>query len=160
MKKTLLVLLVTTSGITTQAARGGGEFVFEPSLGYKEETLKLTDYSENATQINMKGALGGLKIGVQSSAGVSLLLAGEYLTGKAKIDPVTNDEPKFKHTIAGFQVGVTAMNAMKIYLGYAPLNKLEFSYENSVNDFSLTGQTYQAGLMFTNLKKLKAIYLL
>lgn len=144
----LLVLLVTTSGFSAQANRGGGDFIIEPGIGYKEESLKLTTLSNSLTTYSLKGPVGSLKIGVQSSAGVSLLLFGEQISGKAEIDPTTTDKPKFTHTIAGFQVGVSAMNAMKIYLGYAPVNKLEFKDEGSFSGFTLSGHTYQAGVMF------------
>lgn len=143
----LSVLLVTTSGFSAKA-NGGGAFIFEPGIGYKEETLKLTDLSQNLTKLSMKGPVGSLKVGVQSSAGVSLNLVGEQFSGKAELDPTSTDKPKFTHTIAGFQVGVSAMNAMKIYLGYAPYNKLELKDEGSFTGYTLSGHTYQAGVMF------------
>lgn len=142
-----LVLLVTTSGITSKA-KAAGAFITEPGIGYKEETLKLTDLSQNLTKISMTGPVGSLKIGVISAAGVSLLLAGEQMSGKAEIEGNLTDKPKFSHTIAGFQIGVSAMNAMKIYLGYSPLNKLKFEDEGSFQGFTLSGQTYTAGVMF------------
>lgn len=96
----------------------------------------------------MTGPVGSLKIGVISAAGVSLLLAGEQMSGKAEIEDNLTDKPKFSHTIAGFQIGVSAMNTMKIYLGYSPLNKLKFADEGSFQGFTLSGQTYTAGVMF------------
>ena len=142
-----LVLLVTTSGITSKA-NAAGAVIIEPGIGYKEETLKLTNLSNSLTKISMKGPVASLKLGVQSAAGVSLLLAGEQLRGKAEIDGNLTDKPAFTHTIAGFQVGVNAMNAMKIYLGYSPLNTLAFEEEGSFNEMTLKGQTYTAGVMF------------
>lgn len=142
-----LVLLVTTSGITTKA-NAAGSVIIEPGIGYKEESLKLTSLSNNLTQFSMKGPMYSLKLGVQSAAGVSLLLAGEQLKGKAEIEDNLTDKPKFTHTIAGFQVGVSAMNTMKIYLGYSPLNKFELEAEGAINETTLTGQTYTAGVMF------------
>lgn len=143
-----LVLLVTTSGITSKAKAASGAFILEPGIGYKEESLKLTELNQNLTKISITGPMASLKIGVTSAAGVSLLLAGEQMSGKAKIEGNETDKPKFTHTIAGFQVGVSAMNAMKIYLGYAPLNKLKFEAEGSLQEFSLSGHTYTAGVMF------------
>ncbi len=142
-----LVLLVTTSGITSKA-KAAGAFIIEPGIGYKEETLKLTDLSQALTKYSMTGPVASLKLGVTSAAGVSLLLAGEQISGKAKIEGNEIDKPKFTHTIAGFQVGVSAMNAMKIYLGYSPLNKLKFEDEGSLQGFTLSGHTYTAGVMF------------
>jgi len=143
-----LVLLVTTSGITSKAKAAGGAFIIEPGIGYKEETLKLTDTSQNLTKMSMTGPVGSLKIGVTSAAGVSLLLAGEQMSGKAEIEGNLIDKPKFTHTIAGFQIGVSALNAMKIYLGYSPFNKLEFKDEGTFQGFTLSGHTYTAGVMF------------
>lgn len=142
-----LVLLVTTSGFTSNA-NAAGAFIFEPGIGYKEESLKLTDLSNNLTKFSMMGPVASLKIGVQSAAGVSLLLAGEQSKGKAEIDGNTLEKPEFAHTIAGFQVGVSAMNAMKIYLGYSPLNKLKLEDADTFQGFTLSGQTYTAGVMF------------
>ncbi len=142
-----LVLLVTTSGITSKA-KAAGAVIIEPGIGYKEETLKLTTLSNSLTKFSMKGPVASLKLGVQSAAGVSLLLAGEQLRGKAEIEGNLNDKPSFTHTIAGFQIGVSAMNAMKIYLGYSPMNKLAFEAEGSSQEMTLNGQTYTAGVMF------------
>ncbi|AZZ36622.1 hypothetical protein CIK05_07405 [Bdellovibrio sp. qaytius] len=142
-----LVLLVTTSGISSNA-KADGAIIIEPGIGYKEESLKLTDLSQNLTKVSMKGPVGSLKIGMVSAAGISLLLTGEQMKGKATIDGNLTDKPKFTHTIAGFQVGVSAMNAMKIYLGYSPHNKLAFETEGTVQGFTLSGQTYTAGVMF------------
>lgn len=142
-----LVLLVTTSGITSNA-KAAGAVIIEPGIGYKEETLKLTTLSNSLTKYSMKGPVASLKLGVQSAAGVSLLLAGEQLRGKAEIDGNLTDKPAFTHTIAGFQIGVSAMNAMKIYLGYSPMNTLAFETEGSVQEMTLKGQTYTAGVMF------------
>ena len=142
-----LVLLVTTSGITSKA-KAAGAVIIEPGIGYKEETLKLTTLSNSLTKFSMKGPVASLKLGVQSAAGVSLLLAGEQLRGKAEIESNLNDKPSFTHTIAGFQIGVSAMNAMKIYLGYSPMNKLAFEAEGSSQEMTLNGQTYTAGVVF------------
>lgn len=142
-----LVLLVTTSGFSSNA-KAAGAVIIEPGIGYKEETIKLTSLSKSLTKITMKGPVASLKLGVQSAAGVSLLLAGEQLRGKAEIEGNSTDKPDFTHTIAGFQVGVSAMNAMKIYLGYSPLNKLAFEAEGSLQEYTLSGHTYTAGVMF------------
>ena len=142
-----LVLLVTTSGFST-TANASGAVIIEPGIGYKEETLKLTDLSQDLTKVSMKGPVASLKLGFVSAAGVSLLLAGEQIRGTAEIDGNPTDKPKFTHTIGGFQVGVSAMNAMKIYLGYSPLNKLEIEGTGAVQEITLSGHTYTAGLMF------------
>ena len=144
-----LVLLVTTTCMTAKAYMGGGGgYIFEPGIGYKTETLKMTDLSQNLTQYKFTGPVGTLKLGILSPSGVSLALAGEYSSGKAILDPTVTENPSFTHTIAGFQLGVSALNAMKIYLGYAPYNQLEIDSNNSLQGFKLSGQTYQAGVMF------------
>lgn len=142
-----LVLLGTTSGFTSNA-NANGSLIIEPGIGYKEESLKLTDLSQDLTKTTMKGPVGSLKLGFLSAAGVSLLLAGEQFTGKAEVEGNATDKPKFTHTVAGFQVGVSAMNAMKIYLGYSPLNKLKFEEAGTLPEMTLSGHTYTAGLMF------------
>lgn len=147
-----LLLLVTTTSTTSLAATGG--FIFEPGIGYKTETLKLTDLSQNLTTYKFSGAVGSLKIGIQANSGVSLSLVGEHSTGKAEVDPSVLEKPDYSHTLAGFQIGVSAMNTMKIYLGYAPFNSFEIKSTDSLNDFKLKGHAYQAGIMFFPFSRL------
>lgn len=142
--RSLLVLLIATSCLNAQA----DFFIFEPGIGQKDETLKLTNLLEQESKYKLKGLVTTLKLGIRSPSGVSLVLAGEYSKGQADIEPVPTEKPDFSHLIAGFQVGVQAMGAMKIYLGYAPHNELELKDAGAFSGFKLSGNTYQAGLMF------------
>lgn len=144
--KVLLLLLVTTT--RNSAFANQSAFIIEPGIGYKQESLKLTDLSNNLTKYTLNGPMGSLKIGVQSSAGVSLALSAEQSSGQIMTEPEMTDKPKFSHTIAGFQIGVSALNTMKIYLGYSPYNKLELKNQGSFTGFTLSGHTYQAGVVF------------
>lgn len=142
--RNLLVLLITTSCLNAQA----DFFIFEPGIGQKDETLKLTNLLEQESKYKLKGLVTTLKLGIRSPSGVSLVLAGEYSKGQADIEPAPTEKPDFSHLVAGFQVGVQAMGAMKIYLGYAPHNELELKDAGAFSGFKLSGNTYQAGLMF------------
>lgn len=146
--RNLFVLLITTSCLTAKA----DFFIFEPGIGQKDETLKLTDVTTQETKLKLKGLVTTLKLGIRSPSGVSLVLAGEYSKGQADIEPAPTEQPDFSHLIAGFQVGVQAMGAMKIYLGYAPHNELELKDAGAFSGYKLSGNTYQAGLMFYPFK--------
>jgi len=122
--------------------------IFEPGLGYKQEQLKLTTLTPSTTtKYSMNSPVASLKIHLYSSTGVSLGIAGEYSSGKAETDPTTVDRPEFTHFIGSFQLGVSAMESMKIYLGYAPSNNLEFKTNASFTGFSLKGNSYLAGVV-------------
>lgn len=126
-----------------------GAFIIEPGLGYKQETLKLTDKNTQAiTKYSMYSGLASLKLQMYSGTGVSLGLSGEYSSGKADIEPSVTDRPEFTHFIGSFQLGVSAMESMKLYLGYAPMNELEFKNNLTFTGFKLKGSSYQAGIVF------------
>ncbi len=127
-------------------------FIFEPGIGQKQENVKLTTLALTESELKLKALVTTLKMGIRSPSGVSLVLAGEYSKGKAELEPNLTDKPEFNHLIAGFQVGVQAMGAMKIYLGYAPHNQLELKNEGTFQGFKLKGNTYQAGLIFYPFK--------
>ncbi len=146
--RNLLVLLISTSGFAAQA----DFFIFEPGIGQKQENVKLTTLASVENELKLKALVTTLKIGIRSPSGVSLVLAGEYSKGNAEFEPNITEKPEFNHLIAGFQVGVQAMGAMKIYLGYAPHNQLELKDSGTYQGFKLKGNTYQAGLMFYPFK--------
>lgn len=144
----LLFLGVTTAGLTTQAAQGA--FILEPTIGYKQEKLKTVSTSNNMTQYNLNALTSSLKLGMYSSTGVSLSLFGDYTSGSYDVEGVTftQGKPQFLQQTVGVQLGVSAMSAMKIYLGYAPMNQLELKKTSEISDITLKGVSYQAGLMF------------
>ena len=146
--RSLLVFTVTASTLTAKA----DFFIFEPGIGQKQENIKLTTLASTESELKLKALVTTLKVGIRSPTGVSLVLAGEYSKGKAEIEPNETEKPEFNHLIAGFQVGVQAMGAMKIYLGYAPHNQLELKDAGAFSGFKFSGNTYQAGLMFYPFK--------
>lgn len=148
VKKTLIFGALTSLLLIYYSPKVQSSILIEPAVGYKQETLKLTHYSQNTDTYKMNGAVLGLKLGVESATGVGISLVGEYSSGKASVnDASTLEKPKFTHTLAGAQLSVSAMNTLKIYLGYAPLNELDIKANTSVNGMKLKGHAYQAGIM-------------
>jgi hypothetical protein len=140
--------LTLLSHLFSQSAQAG-TFIIEPGLGYKQEVLKLTDKNTQAlTKYSMYSGLASLKLQMYSGTGVSLGLAGEYSSGKTDIEPAASDRPEFSHFIGSFQLGVSAMESMKLYLGYAPVNELEFKSNLTFTGFKIKGHSYQAGIAF------------
>ncbi len=140
------VLLTLTCALTAPSFANAASF-FEPFLGYRSENIKLTDRLNNQSQLKMANPSYGLKLGFRSMMGVDLNLAGEYSSGKSEWGPNT-EKVGFKHSTAAVQLGINALGAMKIYLGYAFLNTLEVDKGLLNNDISLKGPAYQAGVQF------------
>ena len=125
----------------------GSSYFFEPSIGYRTERVKFTDKVNNQSQLKMQTPTYGLKLGYRSLLGVDLNLAGDYSSGNAEWSPLT-EKVSFKHTMAAVQLGISALGAMKIYLGYAFLNTLQIDKGLLNSDLNLSGPAYQAGLQF------------
>lgn len=121
--------------------------MFEPSLGYRQETLKTTNLSQVDSQLKMNAMTYGLKLGISSPIGISVDISGQQTSGKASSDPVTTEEPEFSHTVGSFQVGVNAMGILKIYLGSIFMSELEIKSTSLSEGFKMKGPGYQAGLM-------------
>jgi len=146
--------LIITAVLSFSTIANAGTFIIEPGVGYKQEILKLTDKNTQAiTKYSMYSGLASLKLQMYSGTGVSLGLAGEYSSGKADIMPTVTDRPEFTHFIGSFQLGVSAMESMKLYLGYAPMNELEFKSNLSFTGFKIKGSSYQAGIVFYPLNR-------
>jgi hypothetical protein len=122
-------------------------FMIEPSIGYRQETLKLTSLLISQTQIKMNSPVYGIKMGFSSMLGISLDLAGTQSKGKTIFEPSVTENPDYTHNVGSAQVGVSAMGILKIYLGYILSDELEIQTNTSVSGFKLKGQGYQAGLM-------------
>ncbi|MBC7466914.1 MAG: outer membrane beta-barrel protein [Bdellovibrio sp.] len=136
-------LLVISGALTAQA-----EVLFEPSVGYRTESLKLTNKNTNAeTKVTMATPVYGLKLGYRSPLGVDVNLAGDYSAGKAKYT-VLEEQNSFTHTTLAAQLGISAMGLMKIYLGYGFSNELKIDAGPLNSDMKLKGNAYQAGLQF------------
>ncbi len=120
---------------------------FEPSIGYRSHNLKLTDLANSATEIKMATPVYGLKVGFRSLMGIDLNLAYDYSSGKAEISPAM-EKNDFSQSTASVQLGVSALGALKIYLGYGFLNELKIQQGLTSSDMNFKGQAYQAGLQF------------
>lgn len=144
---TLIVLPLSVS------AANATVYFLEPSIGYRTETLKLIDKSQNETRLKTSTPVFGLKLGLQSATGILFNLAGDYSSGKTQPEPDLTNPPDFKHSSAAVQVGISAMGLMKIYLGYAFLNQFEVDTTSTYNGFKLSGPAYQVGMMFSPFSK-------
>jgi predicted porin len=138
----LTICLVVSAPFTVKA-----DLFIEPSVGYKSETLKLTDKLSTDTKVTMSTPVYGLKIGLRSPVGIDINLAGDYSTGKATFSP-TDEKNNFNHKVGAVQLGISALGQMKIYLGYGFLNELSIDEGILNSDMKLKGQAYQAGLQF------------
>ncbi len=119
----------------------------EPSIGYRSENLKLTDFSQKETQFKSSLPVYGLKLGVRSQMGVDLNLAADYSKGKMEVTALT-EKNDFTHQTASAQLGVNALGLVKIYLGYGFFNELKIEDSSQLTGFKLTGASYLAGLQF------------
>lgn len=120
---------------------------FEPSVGYKSHTLRLTDYANSETKIIMVSPVYGLRVGTRGMTGIEINLAYDYAAGKAEFSPLS-EKNNFNQKTASAQLGINALGALKIYLGYGFLNELQIDAGLLNSDMKLTGQSYQAGLQF------------
>lgn len=136
-------LLVISGSVAAHA-----DVLFEPSVGYRTESLKLTDKNTTAeTKLTMATPVYGLKLGYRSPLGIDINLAGDYSTGKATFSPLS-EKNNFTHTTMAAQLGISAMGLMKIYLGYGFSNELKVDAGTLNSDMKLKGNAYQAGLQF------------
>jgi hypothetical protein len=122
-------------------------FMIEPSIGYRQETLKTINLAQSETQLKMNAPTYGLKLGFASPIGISFDLAGQQTSGKVNSEPTPAEEPEFSHTVASAQVGVNAMGILKIYLGYIFSSELEIKSTSINPGFKMKGPGYQVGLM-------------
>lgn len=147
MKLKLSYFLLFFISFQAQASLMGSTLFIEPSLGYRTETIKLTDKSNVDSQIKMATPVYGLKIGYRTALAIDLNLAGEYSSGKADVSP-NIEKNNFSHKTVSAQLGINALGLMKIYLGYAFLNELQLE-EGLLNPgFKLSGPAYIAGIQY------------
>lgn len=126
---------------------GQAGIFFEPGVGYRSHTLKLTDLTSGTSEFKMAAPVYGLRVGYRSLMGIDINLAYDYATGTAEIMPA-NEKNKFTQSTAAVQLGVSALSALKIYLGYGFTNELKVTEGLTTSDINLRGQAYQAGLQF------------
>ncbi len=139
-----LLLILSTS---TTLAVGAGQFMIEPSVGYRNETVQLTDLLHQETKLKSAVPVYGLKLGYQSMIGVDVNLAYDYSKGKLEVSSVS-DKSDFSHQTGSLQLGISALGQMKIYLGYAFVNDFKVENSPSLEAFKLSGPAYIAGLQF------------
>lgn len=145
MKKRLLGLLFITLTPQFCFAMMGTQLMFEPSIGYRNESLKLTDLLKQETQFKSALPVYGLKVGYRSLIGVDLNLAGEYSKGQLEVTGLT-EKSDYSHQSASVELGVSALGLLKIYLGYSFMNEFKVENSNSLQGFKLSGPAYLAGL--------------
>ncbi len=141
---TLSVLCLTFLAFISNSQAG---IFFEPGVGYRSHTLKLTDLANSPSEIKMASPVYGLRVGYRSLMGIDINLAYDYSSGKAELIPV-NEKNNFTQSTAAVQLGVSALGALKIYLGYGFMNELKVAEGLTASNMNLRGQAYQAGLQF------------
>ena len=144
--KTLSLFSLLTALLASPRTQASSLF-FEPSVGYKSHTLRLTDYANSETKLLMVSPVYGLRVGTRSMMGIELNLAYDYATGKAEYSPLS-EKNNFNQKTAAVQLGINALGALKIYLGYGFLNELQVDGGLLNSDMKLKGLSYQAGLQF------------
>ncbi len=145
MKTILACLILLTGASLTYASQS--TLLLEPSIGYRSETIQLTNFSNQETKLKAASPAYGLKFGYRSPMGVDVNMAYEYSNGKMEID-TEQEKIKFAHQTASAQLGINALDLMKIYLGYAFLNDIKFDETSFRSRFKLAGPAYLVGLQF------------
>ena len=147
MKRFIYALLLILTPKFVNASMMGSSYFIEPSVGYRTETIKFTSLTNNASQIKMNTPTYGLKLGYRTALGIDFNFAGDFSNGKADWTPL-EEKNNFTHNMVAFQLGINAMSAMKIYLGYAFMNELKVEKGLLNSDINLKGPAYQAGIQF------------
>ena len=144
MKSMAFFLFLSATPHLVFAAMGSSFFV-EPSVGYRNETIRLTDLSNQETKMKSALPVYGLKLGYRSLIGVDLNLAADYSKGKLDISSIP-EKSDYLHQTASLQLGVNALGLLKIYLGYAFLNEIKVDDNKLLPGFKLSGPAYLTGL--------------
>jgi len=145
MKAVFICLILIGAASLTHAAPSS--LLLEPSVGFRSETVLLTDLSQNETKLKASSPVYGLKFGYRSPIGVDVNLAYDYSNGKMEVTG-ESDKSKFTHQTASAQLGINALGLMKIYLGYAFLNELNIDGFLTRPQFKLAGPAYLVGIQF------------
>lgn len=144
LSKKLIFGIVCLGYLNLQA----GVLFIEPSLGIRNQTLKLTSIPSGIeTKIEAKSTpTAGLKLGHQTQFGLDINLSGEYSKGTATADTLPTEKLNYTQKTGAVQLGVSAMNIIKIYLGYVALNEFIIEDSGLVSGFNISGTGYQAGI--------------
>lgn len=136
----LFLLLIACS------QRSNAAFVITPNVGYKSQTIKLTDNANVDVNMKMSDPSYGLKLGFQSLSGVGFDVAGDITSGKSHVTSLSVEKGlNYSHTTAAAQLSVRAQ-IFKIYLGYVFLNEMTIKGEQISDNFKTKGTGYQAGI--------------
>lgn len=146
MKTFYIYLFLFLISLKAQAL-GGSSILIEPAIGYRTETVTLTDLLQNEKKLKMASPVYGLKFGFRSQIGVDVNLGYDYSAGKAELSNYT-EKAEFSHQTGSAQLGINALGLMKIYLGYAFLNDLKIDGTSQFEGFKLSGPSYLVGLQF------------
>jgi opacity protein-like surface antigen len=142
----LLAFALILAPFNAQAFMGSSVFI-EPSIGFRNESIKLTNLSLDESEMKAALPVYGLKLGYRSMIGVDLNLAVDYSKGDLEISSMT-EKSDFTHQTTSVQLGVNALGLMKMYLGYAIANDFKVSESPNLKGFKLSGPAYIAGLQF------------
>lgn len=149
MTKTFYICLFFLLMGSSASAMSLSALLFEPSVGYRHETVQWTDMSHNETKLKAATPVYGLKFGYRSPIGVDVNLGYDHSNGKMDISAAgETQKSSFSHQTGSAQLGINALGLMKIYLGYAFLNELKLDGTDSVGGFKLSGPAYLVGLQF------------
>ncbi len=121
-------------------------FVITPNIGYKMQSLKLSDNADIETDYKMSNPAYGLKLGVQSGSGVGFDISGDYAAGKSRVTTLgVEKEMDYTQTSVAAQLSVSA-NVFRIYLGYVLMNEISFKSNTGGNSYKVKGTGYQVGV--------------
>jgi opacity protein-like surface antigen len=151
--KSFSALVVLLSFSYAKAGLLGNSVFVEPFIGYKNESIKFVDLTNNATSVKTAAPSFGIKLGYRSLLGIDLNLSADTSTGNAEIS-TTPDKSKFSHNSASVELGINSFGMIKMYLGTSFLNDFKTEDSPSVQAFKLAGPAYFAGLQFKLLTSL------
>jgi hypothetical protein len=120
---------------------------FEPMAGYQFQNLKLVDLTNSSQEFKTDGTVFGAKLGLRTPIGISLDLVGTYSNGTAKSTPSLTQNPDFTQLVGSLQLGVSAMNIMKLYLGSIFSSEYQIKANSFTSGMKLSGVGYQAGII-------------
>ena len=145
--KSFSALVVLLSFSYANAGLLGNSGFLEPFVGYKNESIKLVDLTNNSTSVKTSAPSFGLKLGYRSLLGIDLNLSADTSTGNAEISS-TSDKSKFSHNSASVELGINSFGMIKMYLGTSFFNEFKTDDSPTVQAFKLVGPSYFAGLQF------------
>lgn len=120
---------------------------FEPMVGYQFQNLKLLSVANVSQEFKSDGTVLGAKLGLRTPFGISLDLVGTYSNGKTKSTPTLSENPEFTQIVGSLQLGVSAMNIMKLYLGSILSSEYQIKANTLTPGLKLNGVGYQAGVV-------------